>query len=598
MVVQKTTLRTAKSSDLGEFTARETTYVCESKCHRPSGALATQRARALSERIPPGCVVAYDTMVQVGLQRFLQSRQRKEIDVFVKADHGVRLSEREISYLEHRFLRYLKALHEDRSPQLKAALAADGGSPLHVDATCEDGQGTLLVAFAGWRQWVLDAWKISTEREDQILPRLRETVQRFGVPCAVMRDLGRAVIEAVSALVAELGGKIPIFSCQLHFLKDVGKDLLNPSHSELRSLFREYRVRPRLGELVRDLGHKLGADIRTARKDVQAWLETGGRKLPAGACGLATVRVLGQWVLDYPVEGSNLRFPFDRPYMVLYQRSVTVRRAVTDFLQRPALDPIVIRSLHRLARVLDSVVQHYPFTRAAESLVTRAKLFDQLRAVLRLDQELPRPSSGETLADPRVARAKLDRIRTELDLFRVSLQDQRSQQGLGDDEAKTIDIIEKHLQKYGDSLWGHAIPLPAEAGGGIRLAYRTNNIEESLFGHMKHNERRRSGRKDLALDFEGLPAEYALTANLRQPDYVAILCGSLDDLPRAFAELETRHRIAGTSGGQDSKVLQEDIASASLPREDRDIVRSELLQAAILSAAQRRAPRPRLLAPS
>lgn len=271
MKVQKTIPRTGKSIELGEFNARETVHICESECRRPSGTLATQRSRALSGRIPPRCVVAYDTMVRVGRERFLHFRQREEIRVVLEADHGVPLSEREISYLEHRFLRYLKALHEDRSPQLKAALAADGGWPLHVDATGEDGRGTLLVAFAGWRRWVLGAWKIPTEREDQILSRLRETVQRFGAPCAVMRDLGRGVIRAVNALVAELEIEIPIFSCQLHLLKDVGKDLLNTSHSQLRSLFRECRVRPRLGALVRDLGHKLGVGIRTARSDLYAW---------------------------------------------------------------------------------------------------------------------------------------------------------------------------------------------------------------------------------------------------------------------------------------------------------------------------------------
>lgn len=600
MEVQKTIPRTGKSIEHGEFKARETVYICASRCRRPSGALATQRSLALSGRIPPRCVVAYDTMVRVGRERYLHFRQREEIRAIIKADHGVSLSEREISYLELRFLRYLKALHEDRSPQLKAALAADGGSPLHVDATCEDGRGTLLVAFAGWRRWVLDAWKIPTEREDQILPRLRETVQRFGAPCAVMRDLGRGVIRAVNALVAELEIEIPIFSCQLHFLKDVGKDLLNTFHSRLRSLFRESRVRPRLGALVRDLGRKLGVDIRSARGELHAWLETGQRRLRPGACGLATVRVLAQWVLDYPVEGSNLRFPFDRPYLDLYQRSLTVQRAVDDFLQSPALDPIVIRSLRRLGKALESVVRNDAFTHAAESLKTKAGLFDQLRDVLRLDQaaSMSRCSASETTADPVTARAELDKMQTELDRFRASLQEQRPQKSPADDKTRAIDLIERHLQKYGDTLWGHAIALPLEAGGGIRLVDRTNNIEESLFGHIKHDERRRSGLKVLTQDMEALPPEFALAANLRQPDYLAIVCGSLDDLPRAFAELDTRKRIAGAPAGEHSQAQPEDIACASLPREDREIVRSELLQATILAAAQRRAPRVRLLAQS
>ena len=33
------------------------------------------------------------------------------------------------------------------------------------------------------------------------------------------------------------------------------------------------------------------------------------------------------------------------------------------------------------------------------------------------------------------------------------------------------------------------------------------------------------------------PAQVALTANLHDPDYVRILCGTLDGLPRAFADL-------------------------------------------------------------
>ena len=64
-------------------------------------------------------------------------------------------------------------------------------------------ESALLVAFAGWRQWVMGAWKVPTERADVILPRLREVVFRFGPPCAIMRDLGRALAEASQSLVKE-----------------------------------------------------------------------------------------------------------------------------------------------------------------------------------------------------------------------------------------------------------------------------------------------------------------------------------------------------------------------------------------------------------
>lgn len=50
--------------------------------------------------------------------------------------------------------------------------------------------------------------------------------------------------------------------------------------------------------------------------------------------------------------------------------------------------------------------------------------------------------------------------------------------------------------------------------------------------------RRRLGRAHLGRDMEDQPAQAAFVANLRDPDYVRIVCGSLDQLPQVFAALE------------------------------------------------------------
>lgn len=73
-------------------------------------------------------------------------------------------------------------------------LISDGGWQMHVDATGEHGRGTLFAVMAGWRQWVLGAWKVATENAELLLPCMPETVRYFGAPSAAMRDLGRAVI--------------------------------------------------------------------------------------------------------------------------------------------------------------------------------------------------------------------------------------------------------------------------------------------------------------------------------------------------------------------------------------------------------------------
>ncbi|MBI4864857.1 MAG: hypothetical protein HY815_32055 [Candidatus Riflebacteria bacterium] len=161
---------------------------------------------------------------------------------------------------------------------------------------------------------------------------------------------------------------------------------------------------------------------------------------------------------------------------------------------------------------------------------------------------------------------------------------------------EAIDTVLAHLDRYADTLWGHAFRLPDEAGGGIRLVDRTHNILEGRFGSAKQGVRRRTGRKNLAWDLEHLPAAAMLATNLEYSDHVSVLCGSLENLPATFARLdadqaeERRQRPPGTEQPQE-KYLPLPIASSALPREDRPIVRSARLQACIAAAARSRAPR-------
>ncbi len=201
-----------------------------------------KRPGVLPDIIPRRGGVGLDLMVYVGLERFLRHRQRQETRASLAADYGSTLSSGEISVLAARFLAYLVRLHHAPAPALRAALAAEGGWPLYLDATGEDGRGTLLVAFARRRQWVLGAWKVPTERADAILPRLREVTFRFGTPCAIARDLGRANLEASQAPVKSRMLSIPVLACHLHFLSDIGKDLLKDSHDRLRVLFQQMNL--------------------------------------------------------------------------------------------------------------------------------------------------------------------------------------------------------------------------------------------------------------------------------------------------------------------------------------------------------------------
>ncbi len=596
MVVQKTIQRRGTTLEHGPFHARETVFVCATGCAH-DGVKATRRAAALAARLPPKGVVGYDVIVYVGLARFVEHRQREEIRVALATVHGIVLSAGEISHLCRRFLGYLEALHEARADKLRAALAADGGWPLHIDATGEDGRGTLLVAFAGWRGWVLGAWKIPTERAETILPKLLGTAEKFGAPCAIMRDLGRAMRDAADGVIAALGRPIPVLACHLHFLRDIGKDLLAEAHERLRDLLRRFEVKKGLRTLARDLGRALGKDIAEARKGLLDWQHGDqGHILPDGRAGLATVRALAQWVLDFHVDGEDQGFPFDQPYLDLHDRCQRACRAADAFLRRPIADPKVMKNLRRLRRILDPVDAEIPFQKVAATLRARATRLEELRAALRLRAK----PAGKNHPAPSVltqeqAAAELRDIQRAVQALTATLVERRPERGPAQDQREAIDIVLSHLERHGRFLWGHTIQLPAAVGGGIRLVERTNNAEESLFHHLKRGERRRSGRKVLSQDLEHMPPAAMLALNLRHQDYVAILCGSLDRLPQAFAWLDAgsrrRSSLVARAAARVADATDCDIVSASLPVEDRNLIRTDEMDRRIQAAARSRPPR-------
>jgi len=597
MRVQKTAGRHGVTIEHGRFTAREASFVCAARC-RKDAALVTRRSVTLAACLPPKGTVGYDIIVFVGLARFIEHRQREEIRASLEARHGIVLSAGEVSALSRRFLAYLEALHEARSGALRAAMEKDGGWPLHVDATGEDGRGTLLAAFAGWRRWVLGAWKVPTERAEVILPRLRSVVDRFGAPCGIMRDLGRAMTEACNGLVATLDRPVPVLSCHLHFLNDIGGDLLRDAHDQLRALFRRFRVKPGLRALARALGRALGTQITNARRGLIDWQTriNEGHVLPDGHAGLASVRAIAQWVLDYHAFGDDLGFPFALPYLDLHDRCHTACRALDAFLRRPPADARVRKSAERLRRTLQPANCQVPFVKVAQTLRARTALFAELRDALRLR---PKPAGANTTKSPGLttqqAAAELRDVEAAVAKLTASLAERRPERGPAQDQRQAIDIVLAHLRRHGKTLFGHAIQIPDGTDGATRLIDRTNNCIEGLWDDMKHGERRRSGRKVLTQDFEQLPPAAALTANLRSRDYVAIVCGSLDKLPQAFAELDAPNRrrscVVARATARVADATDCDVVSASLPTADRHIIRTEQMDKRIYAAAGSRAPR-------
>ena len=165
-----------------------------------------------------------------------------------------------------------------------------------------------------------------------------------------------------------------------------------------------------------------------------------------------------------------------------------------------------------------------------QQLTDRRRLFLEVRDLLRLAD----PSQPPAAHLPEIELLLRDEIQEAFDRYFRDLQPRiRSARG---SMQKALRTVRKHLQPLRPFLFGHP-EVHDSQGQLLYVVERTNNALEHFFSSHHQGLRRRTGRKHLGRDLDQLPAHATLLHNLHDPLYVEILCGSLDQLPAALADL-------------------------------------------------------------
>lgn|GEM_PF-357816 len=509
--VRKSKKRSVVTLAHGPFEAREIHKQCR------DNACPSIKSDALNQLVKPGQKYGYDLIVQVGLWRYLDGRQREEIRRMLRKNHGIELSAGSVSALCDRFLGYFGALHVDRAPVLRGALK--DGYPMHIDATCERGKGGLFVCIDGWRNWVLWAARIPSESSENITPVIGKAVSLFGKPVAVVRDMGEGCAHSVKSL-RKAG--IPDIVCHYHFLAAVGKKLFGHRYDILRSKIRQTKCRSDMRVMLQDL-RKYSPAVKTK-----------------GRFGEGTVRDAVKALVLWVIEGdgsSDAPFPFSLPHLRFAQRCLQAEQRAEKWVCQPQSVP-ERRALACLER-LTTLIKHTP---AISELDTRWVAFCELRDILRLSNaELPRGDERYIQRNlPALELLRLQKIKQAVDQYTTDLESRiPAKEKIKKKPSTAAAIILQYLKRHGPKLFGHPATYDKE-GRIVAIVERTNNIPEHFFGKVKQNLRRRVGRSQLGRDLAKQPAEVALVENLHDSKYVKLLCGSLEKLPEAFARLNQK----------------------------------------------------------
>ena len=500
----------------GPFIAHETVYECRS-CSRVS------HSEELLRLAPSRCNVAYDVLVFVGEALFRRHQTTHEVRVGLLA-RNIRLSNSAIAYLGRKFITFLAAAHHRATPKIRKAMKLSGGYILHLDATHEGDAPALMTGMDSLSKIVLANVKLPSEHADHIIPFLRKVLDDYGTPNACVHDMGTGISKAVAEVFPDTKDII----CHFHFLRDIGKDFLEPAYAQLRNRLRSHAITSRLRALVRNLRSRIcGYDEADPALIAEA-IKTAAAFDNPELVPLASAYSLALWALQGKHCGDGYGFPFDRPLLVFAERLTLLSAFLTDLIHLlPADDRQNNQPFFQLASEVSHVKKDIGICQALEELRWRSQTFDLLRQAMRIAL----PEGGNGLNDDGSPEAMAS-IRQGVSRFREKLEK---------DPKLTADQLSqkmaKQIDKYGDKLFADPIEVMTPQGKATIYPQRTNNILEQFFRGVRRGHRRKTGNNTMHRVLQTMLADTPLVKNLDNPPYMAILLDGKENLVELFADL-------------------------------------------------------------
>jgi hypothetical protein len=476
---------------------------------------------SLLQWVPARSNVAYDVMVFIGQSMYQRHRTTEEIRAEL-ASCNVFLSPSEINYLGRKFILYLARAHRQAIPRIRETMSMAGGYMLHLDATHAGDAPALMTGLDSLSKIVLANIKIPSEHADHIIPFLNDIKDSYGTPRACVHDMGYGICKAVK----EVFPGVLDFICHFHFLRDIGKDFLDPAYGQLRNRLRYHSISSKLSALVRETRQatcEQSSDPMGLAKAILNTEETPPLLPLLSAYGLAS------WALDGKHTGDGYGFPFDRPLLSFAERLINLDQQMPRLLDLSKNDESNnIQYLYKLYWAASEVAEDPTVITLVNELQWRSRIFDSLRKAMRIAL----PGGGNGLNDDGTTQA-MSSIQEAVMRFRSRIDQDRT---FASDPLCLK--MAKQIDKYRDKLFADPIQVDTPAGPILIYPQRTNNILEQFFRELNRGNRRKTGNNSMQRVLKNMLADTPLIKNLDNPDYMALLLRDKANLEELFSSMD------------------------------------------------------------
>jgi hypothetical protein len=523
--ILKTHTKTAATLEIGVVRIHETIKHCDN-------CFEIYRSDEPRKLVPHGCRSGFNVLVDVGLALFVECKNEKQIQAELKSCN-IPISLRQVGYLAKKFIVYLALAHKESRGKIKDLLSLRGGYILHLDGTCEGDSPHLMSALDEIAQIVLDNIKIPSEKADKIIPFLRRIKQSYGIPVALVHDMGAGILSAVK----EVFPGVADYVCHYHFLRDIGNDLFGIEYARIRSELRKYSIRTSVRKIVKALEESIATQPELA-KSLDCYLKAEAKTADVLPGVLAYI--LSNWIMDANSELNGYGFPFDRSHLIFYKRLKTAKSIVESLSAKKKKDRYIIK----LNRVLGRAINDGNLKTIVSRMEEKTQIFDQLRDAMRIAV-----SDGKKGLNDDGENVDIKTIQKAVTIFR-NLNKIKAAVKKNVDYKKMV----KQIDKYWEKLFADPIMVTTANGEKILVQpQRTNNILERFFRDVKRMYRSKSGTQSLNKVIKAMLADTPLVKNLSNPQYVKIILNGHNTLEDRFAEIDeklVRQEMKKSEGNQ------------------------------------------------
>ena len=430
----------------GEFTAVHRIMMCPREKRE-------YRSERLFEIVPKRCRYSNDVMVESAIERFITGKSCSEIS------RSLGMSESHAGKMSNQALDIFRKIHEESAKKLAAAMPS---YILQIDGTVDSEFSMIVAVKDALSGFVLYARKCPSESQASIEGVMKSVKDRFGTPSGITCDMRSGIISASEKIFPE----VPVRICLMHFLRDLGKELMLDLHTDL-------------GIMINHMGIK--SRLRTIMHDMPEYCESTLNEIDEGFCThrntmeeMAIKRILEELFRN---GSSDYGFPFSLRHLNFYTSCEEVLRNLSELAPRMRHESS-INIIERIKDEISKVTDNPGIMRIAHQLKDiNSAIFQKIRGAFRI------PESGDLSND----------------IYDTSRDDpivhEQCRIVFGELEVYLHANIEKHILRSAklaiDRFSKRESMLFSQNREGTMK--RTNNGMEILFRKVRRNVRKRCG---------------------------------------------------------------------------------------------------------